>query len=83
MYSPFAFRPTVASAIAQLCSRVAGTAVKKFAIEWLLTIPLYHFLENMSKPCGKVKFDGKPDWELYNTKLGMTNVADKIRKENR
>jgi hypothetical protein len=57
--------------------------VKKFAIEWLLAIPLCHFLENESEPYGKVKFDRKLDWELYNTKFGMTNVADKIRKEKR
>jgi hypothetical protein len=57
--------------------------VKKFAIEWLLAIPLYHFLEKKSEPYGKVKLDGELDWELYNTKFGMTNVDVKIPKEKR
>ena len=57
--------------------------MKKFSIEWLLAIPLYHFLENESEPYGKVKLDGKLDWELYNTKFEMANVTVKILKEKR
>ena len=79
----FTFRLTVGNAIAHLCSRVAGATVKKFAIEWLLAIPLCHFLVKKSEPYGKVKLDGKLDWEFYNTKVGMTCVTDKIQEEER
>ena len=52
--------------------------MKNFAIEWLLAIPLYHFLENKSVPYGKVKLDWVLDREFYNTKFGMLTVTPKI-----
>ena len=82
MNSPL-FRPAVANVISQLCKLVSGTSMKNFAIEWLLAIPLYNFLERKSEPYGKVKLDGELDWRLYNSRFGMDRVAVKIRKENK
>ena len=57
--------------------------MKNFAIEWLLAIPLYHFLEKKSEPYGKAKLNAELDWKLYNTKFGLANVIAKIQKENK
>ena len=73
----------VARAISQLCSRVAGTIVKNFAIEWLLAIPLYHFLGKKSEPYGKTKLDSGLDWSLYNSMFGMASVSVKVQKEKK
>lgn len=75
------YRSVVAGAISELCLRISGTAVKMFAIEWLLAIPLYHFLVKMSEPYGKTKLDLQLDWSSYNVKFGLIPVSVKVEKE--
>jgi hypothetical protein len=66
-----------------LCSRVSGHAVKGFAIEWLLAIPLYHFLAGISEPYGKTKLGFQLDWSSYNIMLGLVPVSAKAQKEEK
>ena len=75
------YRSAVARAISELCLRVSGTAVKGFAIEWLLAIPLYHFLARISEPYGKTKLSFQLDWSFYNIKLGLQSISAKALKE--
>ena len=75
------YRSAVAHAISELCLRVSGRAVKGFAIEWLLAIPLYHFLARKTEPYGKTKLNFQLDWSSYNTKLGLVSMSVKAQKE--
>jgi hypothetical protein len=77
----FLYRSAVACAISELCLRVSGYTVKGFAIEWLLAIPLYHFLDKMSEPYGKTKLSYQLNWILYNTKFGLVPMSAKAQKE--
>ena len=78
----FVYRSAVACAISELCLRISGTTVKTFAIEWLLAIPLYHFLARISEPYGKIKLNFQLDWSFYNSKFGLVPVSAKAQKEN-
>ena len=80
-YLLFLYRSIVARAISELCLRISGTTVKAFAIEWLLAIPLYHFLARISEPYGKTKLNFQLDWTFYNSKFGLIPVSAKAQKE--
>ena len=57
--------------------------MKTFAIEWLLAIPLYHFLARISEPYGKTKLGFQLDWSFYNAKFGLVSVSAKAQKEKK
>ena len=77
------YRSAVARAISELCLRVSGTAVKGFAIEWLLAIPLYHFLTKRSEPYSRTKLGFNLDWSFYNAKFGLVPMSAKAQKEEK
>ena len=75
------FRSVVAEAISELCSRLSGRSVKSFAIEWLLALPLYHFLTKRAELYGTSKMDFEVEWGFYNAKFGITTMCDKAKEE--
>ena len=76
------FRSAVAGAISELCLRISWrSSVKSFAIEWLLVIPLFHFLTKRSELYGKPELDFSIDWDFYNVKFGITKMSEKAEKE--
>lgn len=75
------YRLDVAEAISGLCLRVSGKAVKSFAIEWLIAIPVYHFLTERSQLCGKAKLNFEVDWKFYEKKFGISKICEKVKEE--
>ena len=75
------FRSVVADAISELCLRISGRSVKSFATEWLLAIPLYHFLTKRSELYGNPELDFTVDWGFYNARFGITKMRDKAEEE--
>ena len=75
------YRPVIAEGISGLCLRVSGKTVKSFAIEWLLAIPLFHFLDKRSQLYGKAKLDFEIDWDFYERKFGILKMCGKVKEE--
>lgn len=77
------FREEVAKAVSQLCERLSAKKVENFTVEWLLAIPLYHFLMNVSKPYDKPKFVLQVNTQSYNDRFGLPNMKRKAYKEDK
>lgn len=75
----YLFRPIFGNAISHLCDKLA-LYVKRFAIEWLLILPLYHLFLERIEFCGKPTFDRDVDMNVYN-KLGIQPLAKKAASE--
>ena len=73
----------VADAISKLCLRLAQKAIKSFAIEWLLVLPLYHLLSGQSALGDEMKMDLKIDAAIYNAKLGIMDMQGKAQMKKK
>ena len=80
MYT-YTSRTQVTIAISELCFQVSKSAVKTFTIDWLLPLPLYHFLAKESVPMGEPKLDFDLKHKLYCDKFGLTSMIDNAHKE--
>ena len=67
----------VAGYIGNLCKVVAGIKSKESPIEWMLALPLYHFLKEQSEPFGESEINVK--WEREQS-LGLKNAQQNSYK---
>ena len=76
----FTFKRTAADAIERLCNRIAKNAWTP-DYEWLLAVPLLHFLRGDSKPFKEPDMGGQPNnpawWGAENLSLGKSERFDK------
>ena len=63
--------------IGHLCKKVAGMKSEGSAIDWLLALPLYHFLKEQSEPFGEPELT--IIWEREQN-LGLKNAQLKASK---
>ena len=69
------FREETAQSIAMLCSRLKK---KPQSVEWLLALPLYHFLKGSCQPFGKPEMNPeKIGWEQEED-LDIWEIRDKV-----
>ena len=69
------FREETAQSIAMLCSRLKK---KLQSVEWLLALPLYHFLKGNCQPFGKPEMNPeKIDWGQEED-LDIWEIRDKV-----
>ena len=77
----FTFKRTAASAIERLCNQILEQAWNITPdYEWLLAVPLMHFLRGDSKPFEEPEMGGQPDnsawWGAENLNLGNLKPFD-------
>ena len=63
--------------LCQLCKRVAGMKEEGFPTDWMLALPLYHFLKEQSEPFGERELT--VDWAREQN-LGLKSAQQKAEK---
>ena len=63
-----------------LCKTVAGMKDDGSPIEWMLSLPLYHFLKQQSEPYGEAGSKTSWEWDLH---LGLNSAKRKASNSER
>ena len=63
-----------------LCKMVAGMKDGGSPIEWMLSLPLYHFLKQQSEPYGEAELEIHWEWDLH---LGLNSAKRKASNSER
>jgi hypothetical protein len=77
---PCSIRDDVIYDLRSLCQKVAGLRDEGSPIEWMLALPLYHFLKEQSKPFGKPILTTCAEWESDVVNLGLNSAKQKAKK---
>ena len=69
------YRPTVSSAISRLCRQAMD--YRPAVMEWLYIVPLYHFMNDVSKPYMKLDSIPRIDARAEDANLNLKNFKNK------
>ena len=76
----YSSRDEVSEYLCNLCKKVAGSKNGGSPIEWMLALPLYHFLKEQSEPFGEPELNIV--WEREQS-LGLKSVQQKSNSMER